>query len=90
MTILGLGTVVNAAAIVAGTAAGTLAGQRLPQRVRDATTDALGLVTAVIGGLNLVSLTDPDLIAAVRSGGAILVLLGAMVLGTVLGAALHL
>nr|WP_296068890.1 DUF554 family protein [uncultured Actinoplanes sp.] len=90
MAFPGLGTLIDAAAIVAGAGVGTLAGHRLPQRVREAVTDALGLVTAVIGALNLVSLTNRDFTTAVGAGGTTLVLLGAMVLGTLAGAAVHL
>lgn len=86
----GLGTLIDAAAIAAGAAVGSLAGHRLPQRVRDAVTDALALVIAVIGGLSLVSLTNPAFKAAVGAGGTTLVLLAAMVVGTVIGAGLHL
>jgi uncharacterized protein len=78
------------AAIVAGAAIGVAAGNRLPERVRDTVTQALGLVTLVLAGLNLMSLTDEKFAAAVTSGGTLLVILGAMVAGSVIGAALDL
>lgn len=86
----GVGTLIDAAAIAAGAAVGALAAHRLPQRVRDALTDALALVIAVIGGLNLVSLTNADFKHVAGAGGTTLVLLGAMVIGTVAGAGMHL
>ncbi|MEI2702658.1 MAG: DUF554 domain-containing protein [Baekduia sp.] len=45
----GLGTLVNVAAIVAGTAIGTVLGDRLPERVHERVLRGLGLVTLVIG-----------------------------------------
>ena len=64
MVIPGLGTLINVAAIVAGAAIGVAAGHRLPERVRDTVAQALGLVTLLLGGLNLMSLTDDKFVAA--------------------------
>lgn len=89
MALPGLGTLINAGAIVTGAAVGAVAGNRLPARVRETVTDALGLITLVLGGLNLRSLADPAFARAVGGGGTILVVLGAMVVGSVAGAALH-
>jgi hypothetical protein len=86
----GVGTLIDAGAIAAGASVGSLAGHRLPERVREALTDALALLIGVLGGLNLVSLTNSDFKAAVGSGGTTLVLLGALVIGTLTGAGLHL
>jgi uncharacterized protein len=86
----GLGTLINAAAIVAGASIGAVAGNRLPPRVRETVTDSLGLITLVLGGLNLMSLLDPAFVGAVGSGGTVLVVLGALVVGSVVGAAVHL
>jgi uncharacterized protein len=86
----GLGTLINAAAIVAGAGLGTVAGHRLPDRVRDTVTDVLGLITLVIGGLDVASLVDPALTRAVGSRAPLLILLGALVLGSAVGAAVHL
>ena len=61
----GLGTVINVAAILVGASIGVLLGHRLPQRTRDTVTDALGLVTLVIGGLNVVALQDQAFVDAV-------------------------
>lgn len=85
----GVGTLIDAAAIAGGASVGSLAGHRMPQRVRDALTDALAIVIAVLGGLNVVSLTNPDLKRAVGAGGTTLILVGALVIGTVIGAGLH-
>ncbi len=44
-----LGTIVNAAAVIAGSTIGTLLGKRLPGRIRRIVFQALGLATLVIG-----------------------------------------
>jgi uncharacterized membrane protein YqgA involved in biofilm formation len=86
----GLGTLINAAAIVAGAGLGTVAGHRLPDRVRETVTDVLGLITLVIGGLDVASLLDPALTRAVGSRAPLLIMLGALVVGSAIGAAVHL
>ncbi len=86
----GAGTVLNVLAILLGSGLGVLVGGRLPERTRTVVTDALGLVTLVIGGLNLAALGDPELGEAVGEGGALLVVLGALVIGGIAGSLLGL
>ncbi|WP_272944632.1 DUF554 family protein [Kribbella catacumbae] len=45
---IGIGTVVNVAAVLVGSVLGVLIGHRLSLRTRDLVTDALGLVTLLI------------------------------------------
>lgn len=85
----GLGTVLNVAAILVGAGLGVLIGHRLPERTRRTVTDALGLVTLVIGGLNIVALTDADYVEAVGRGGTLLVVLGALLIGGIAGSLLR-
>jgi uncharacterized membrane protein YqgA involved in biofilm formation len=85
----GLGTVLNVVAILVGAGLGVLIGHRLPERTRRTVTDALGLVTLVIGGLSVVALTDLDYEAAVGSGGTLLIVLGALVIGGIGGSLLR-
>jgi uncharacterized membrane protein YqgA involved in biofilm formation len=85
----GLGTLLNVAAILVGSAVGVLIGHRLPDRTRITVTDALGLMTLVIGGLNVVALRDDAFVSAVGSGGTLLVVLGALVVGGVIGSLLR-
>ena len=61
----GLGTAVNVAAVLVGSGIGLLLGHRLPQRTRDTVTDALGLVTLLIGGLSAATVTSTRLAEAV-------------------------
>jgi len=85
----GLGTVLNVAAILVGAGLGVLVGHRLPERTRRTVTDALGLVTLVIGGLNIAALRDDDYVAAVGGGGTLLVVLAALLIGGIAGSLLR-
>lgn len=85
----GLGTVINVCAILIGAALGVLLGHRLPERTRVTVTDALGLVTLVIGGLNVIVLRDDVFVAAVGSGVTLLVVLGALLIGGIIGSLLR-
>lgn len=83
--IVGLGTLLNVTTIIVGAAIGVLIGNRLPERTNRVVTDALGLITIVLGGLNLVSLTDSDFVGAVGAGGTFLVVIGALLIGSIVG-----
>lgn len=85
----GLGTILNVAAILVGSAVGIAFGNRLPERTARTVTDGLGLVTLVIGGLNVVALRDPDFVDAVGGGVTLLVVLGALLIGGIAGSALR-
>ena len=86
----GVGTLVNVAAILAGSGIGVLLGHRLPQRTRDTVTDALGLVTLLIAALSAMSVTDPALAAATGASAPVLIVLFALVLGGLIGSLLQL
>ncbi|MBW3639622.1 MAG: DUF554 domain-containing protein [Actinobacteria bacterium] len=86
----GTGTVLNMAAILVGSGLGVALGSRLPERTRVTVTDALGLVTLVIGGLNLGALADEDFRRAVGASGTVLIVLGALLLGGITGSLLSL
>ncbi len=87
---IGLGTLLNMAAIVIGAAIGVLVGHRLPERTRILITQALGLVTLVIAALNVVDLLDTDWIADVGSAAPLLIVLGSVVIGGIIGSLLRL
>ncbi len=87
---LGLGTLLNVAAVLVGGTIGTLLGDRLPARVRDVVTDGLGLVTLMVGGLNAAAVLDPTLEDEVTRGVPLLVVLASVVIGGVIGSALRL
>ena len=86
----GAGTALNLATILAGSGLGIALRGRLPERTRSTVTDALGLVTLVIGGLNIAGgLGDADYVRAVSSGGTLLVVLGALLVGGIVGSLLR-
>ncbi len=86
----GAGTALNVATILVGAGLGVLIGSRLPERTRSTVTDALGLVTLVIGGLNIADgLGDEAYRRAVSPGGTLLVVLGALVVGGIVGSLLR-
>ncbi|MBC7374210.1 MAG: DUF554 domain-containing protein [Frankiales bacterium] len=86
----GAGTILNMATILAGSGLGVLLGHRLPERTRTTVTDALGLVTLVIGALNVASLSDAAFASAVGASGTLLVVLGALIVGGITGSLLRL
>lgn len=86
----GLGTIINLIAILVGGSLGVLLGHRLPDRTRQAITDGIGLMTLVIAALNIVEIANPDYVAAVGGGGAVLVVLGGIVIGGIIGSLLRL
>lgn len=85
----GLGTILNVITILVGSTLGVFFGHRLPERTTRTVTDGLGLVTLVIAGLNVVSVNDPDFRAAVGGSAALLVVLGAVLLGGIAGSLLR-
>lgn len=84
----GIGTLVNIAAVLVGSAIGVLVGHRLRERTREVVTDGLGLVTLLIAGTSVVSIADPALVGAVGSSAPMLIVLGAVLLGGIAGSIL--
>lgn len=81
----GFGTLVNVGAVLAGSGLGVLLGHRLPLRTRNTVTDALGLVTLLIGALSAISVTSTRLSAVVGTHAPVLIVLGAMLIGGIVG-----
>ena len=86
--IIGLGTIINVLAILVGTAAGILIGNRLSDKTSRVVTDGLGLVVLVLGGLNVISLLDSEFVSAVGPGIPLLIVIGAILIGGIVGSAL--
>jgi len=86
----GIGTLVNVATVLLGASIGVLAGHRLPERTRDVVTDALGLVTLLIAATSAVAVGSPALTSYVGSSAPMLIVLGAMVMGGIVGSLLRL
>lgn len=85
---VGAGTVLNVVAVLVGGGIGLLLGSRLPERVRLVAMDALGLGTLAIGGLAVLDVTSAELSEEVGRG-AVLVVLGSVLLGGIAGALLR-
>lgn len=88
--IIGIGTVVNVLAVLAGSTIGVLVGNRLPNRTRDVVTDALGLVTLLIAGTSAMAVLDDELADEVGSSAPMLIVLGALLVGGIVGSLLRL
>ena len=86
--IAGIGTVINAGAILVGTGVGVLFGGHLSDRTRITVTDGLGLVVGVAAVGSAISIGDPTLTRAVGKGWPTLIVLIALVIGGVIGSAL--
>ena len=85
----GSGTILNMVAILIGSGLGVLIGHRFPQRTRDTVTDALGLVTLVIGALSIVALTSTAFSDSVGTAAPLLIVLGALLIGGIIGSLLQ-
>ncbi len=85
MTFPGVGTLVNVAAVLAGSGIGLLLGHRLPERTRDTVTDGLGLVTLLIGALSAASVGSAVLEDVVGGSAPVLIVLGSLLLGGIAG-----
>ncbi|HEX3004353.1 MAG TPA: DUF554 domain-containing protein [Angustibacter sp.] len=88
--IRGAGTALNVASVVVGSGLGMLLGHRFPQRTRDVVTDGLGLLTLLAAALSAAAVLDPAFGAAVGRGGPVLVVLGALLVGGIIGSLLRL
>jgi hypothetical protein len=84
----GLGTIINVVAIVVGAGIGVAVGHRLPERTRDTVTSGLGLVTLMVAALSVKDITSSTLSDEVGSAAPILIVLGAMLLGGIIGSLL--
>lgn len=87
--IIGTGTLVNVIAVLVGAGLGMLLGDRFSLRTRVTITDTLGLLTLVIAGSSIVPLVGEPLTNALGAG-AMIVIMVAMLLGTLIGSALRL
>lgn len=87
---IGIGTLVNVVTVLVGGTLGVLVGHRLPERTRKVVTDGLGLVTLLIAGTSAAAVDDEALSAAVGDSAPILIVLGAVLLGGIVGSLLRL
>ena len=85
----GIGTAVNVVTVLAGTSVGVVLGHRLPERTRKVVTDGLGLVTLLIAATSAMHVTDTALSDAVGPSAPMLVVLGAVLVGGIIGSLLR-
>ena len=85
-----LGTLINTVTIVGGAALGVLIGSRVSERLRDLITDILGLVTLLAAASALIPLWSNEYVSALPKGWALLSVLGSLLVGALIGSALHL
>ncbi|OYO24345.1 hypothetical protein CGZ93_04395 [Enemella dayhoffiae] len=85
VSFVGLGTVVNVGTVVVGSLIGMALGHRLPERTRDTVTDALGLVTLLIGALSAIDVTSQVLKDRVGASAPVLIVLGSLLIGGIVG-----
>ena len=85
----GLGTLLNVATVLAGSAIGALAGDRVPRRTRDVVTDGIGLLTLMVAVLDGASVLDPAFRRAVGGSAPVLIVLGAILIGGICGSLLR-
>lgn len=57
--LVGIGTAINVATVLAGGTIGTLAGARLPQRIRESAMHAIGIVTLLVGVSDFLKYDNP-------------------------------
>ncbi|MCW2817422.1 MAG: hypothetical protein JWR42_209 [Marmoricola sp.] len=85
----GLGTLVNALAVLLGSTVGALVGHRLPERTRTVVTDGLGLVTLLIAAGSAAAVGEKALSSAVGSSAPVLIVLGSVLIGGIVGSLLR-
>jgi uncharacterized membrane protein YqgA involved in biofilm formation len=87
---VGLGTLINVIAIVIGSAMGIGFGSRLTKKSLSLITDILGLITLLGAASALIPLWSSSFISSLPKGSTLLVILGAMLVGGLIGSALSL
>ncbi len=87
---IGLGTVINLAAILVGSSIGIAAGHRLKSNSQKSITDVLGLITLLGAVSALIPLWSNGFISALPKGAPLLVILLSMLLGGAVGTAFRL
>jgi uncharacterized membrane protein YqgA involved in biofilm formation len=85
----GAGTALNVLTVLLGSGIGALLGHRLPQRTRDVVTDGLGLVTLLVAAISAAAVLEPELADAVGSSAPVLIVLGAVLIGGIVGSLLR-
>ena len=88
MDFVGAGTALNVTPVLVGALAGMAIGGRLPDATREVVTDCLGLVTLLMAGLSVMDVLSPALASAVGTSAPVLIVLGALLIGSIAGSLL--
>jgi uncharacterized membrane protein YqgA involved in biofilm formation len=88
--LIGLGTLINVLAIVAGSAFGVLAGSRLGIKTRELITDVLGLITILAAAGAVIPMFTDRYSQSLPKGWTLLSILGSLLIGGIIGSALKL
>ena len=86
----GLGTLINVCTIIAGAALGVAIGAKVSEKLRNLVTDILGLVTLLAATSALTPLWSNVYISELPKGWGLLCILGSLLIGALIGSALHL
>ena len=86
----GIGTVINVLTVLIGSTIGVIAGARIKERSRELVTDVLGLVTLIGAAQAISPIWSENFISALPKGWALLSVLGSLLIGGLIGAALRL
>ena len=87
---VGLGTLINIAAIAVGSFLGISLGSKLASKSQSMITDVLGLITLLGATSALIPLWSPNFIQALPKGSSLLLILASMLIGGLIGSALNL
>lgn len=87
---VGLGTLINILAILAGASIGVAAGSTITKKSQALITDVLGLITALGAASALSPLWSAPFESSLPKGSALLVILASMLIGGLVGSALSL
>jgi uncharacterized membrane protein YqgA involved in biofilm formation len=87
---VGFGTVLNVAAILLGSIIGVVAGNKLRITTRNLMMDVLGAVTLISAAAAISDLWDKPLLDSTPAGAPLLIILGALLLGGLVGSVLDL
>ena len=87
---IGFGTLVNVVTVLVGSTIGVLVGHRLPERTRTVVTDGLGLVTLLIAATSAAAIGNDAWADAVGDSAPLLIVLGALLVGGIVGSLLRL
>jgi uncharacterized membrane protein YqgA involved in biofilm formation len=87
---IGIGTMTNVVAIVIGGLIGVALGGKFPERTNRTVMDGAGIAVLVLGGLNMMSLMNPEYVTAVTGAGTFLVVVVSVVFGGAIGSLLRL